>query len=311
VTGRPRSLLIRLGVTAATVVSAAVLVQAVLALGAGDAVDLSGVAPAQRQALLDQWGLAGSARTRTATAVARLLSGDLGASMTVAPGAPVLDLCLDAWRSSLPLVIVSTVLGVTGAAATAVVPRTAAVVATLRVLSAPPAFVATLVAVHGLNSLAFSAWQAGAGRPDWFPLPDSASLLRLGLALALLAWSGGALGAGAGRVIAASNRIQKAPWHETIQVQGRPLRPVLMRALLPELLSLGGAQVLRVAGSLVVVEKLLGMDGAGQLLWAAAVGRDLGLVSGLAVGFALVVSGLRLLLELAQRSVTPRSRWTA
>ena len=306
-----REILVRICVTATTVVGSAVLVQAMLALGAGDAVDLAGVAPSQREALLQQWGLAGPAPTRAAAAVARLLCGDLGSSMTVSPGTPVLELCLAAWRNSLPLVVIGTVLGVAGAAASAALPRTAAVLAALRGLSAPPAFMATLLAVHGLNSIAYSVWQAGAGRPDWFPLPQSPSLLTVALALPLLAWSGGALGAGAGRVAAALTRIRREPWYETIQVQGRPLRPVLMRALLPELFSLGGAQVLRVAGSLVVVEKLLGINGAGQLLWTAAVNRDLGLVAGLAVGFALVIGGFRLLLDLAERSVTPRSRWVA
>lgn len=309
-TGPLRSLPARVGVTAATVVGTAVLVQIMLSLGAGDAADLAGVTPDQREMLLEQWGLAGTAPARAVAAVTRLLAGELGASMTVAPGAPVAELAVGAWCSSLPLLIIGTVLGVAGAAAAAVAPRTAAVVGALRVLSAPPAFVATLVAVHGLNTIAFAAWQAGADQPDWFPLPHSPSLLRTGLAVGLLGWSGGALGAGAGRIAAAARRVRHEPWFESIQVQGRALGPVLARALVPELLSLGSAQLLRAAGTLVVVEKLLGLEGAGQLLWAAAVGRDLGLVAGLTVGFVVVVSGLRLLMDLTQRSLTPRSRWT-
>jgi peptide/nickel transport system permease protein len=293
---------------AATIAASAVAVQLLLGLAPGDAVDLAGVGAEQRALLLERWGLDAPPLERAVRSVGAMLTGDLGPSLVVQPGAPAVGVAVHAWARSLPRLLAGVGLGLLGAAGATLLPRARPVLAALRALSAPPTFLAALLAVHGLNHIAFHVWKAGGPRPGWFPLPDAPSLLRSALALALLAWSAGALGGGYARIAAAVERLQGAPWVEAMRVRGQATRGPLLRAALPELLALGGAQVLWSSGALVVVEQLLGLGGAGRLLWQAALGRDLPLVAALVVGFATVVVLLRLAFDLGERAADPRLR---
>lgn len=306
--GELRAVLLRSLAAVATVAGAAIAMQLVLGLAPGDAVDLSGVGPDQRAALLAHWGLDAPPLERALRSVGALLSGELGPSLVVRPGEDTAGLAARSWLRSLPLLLGGVGLGLGAAGGLALLPGARRVLPALHLFAAPPTFLAALVAVHGLNAGAFAALQAGAPRPGWFPLPDAPSLLRTLLALALVAWSAGALGGGVARLRAAVDALRDADWLQAMAVQGTPTTPALLRALLPPVLALGGTQVLRTTGALVVVEKLLGLGGAGDLLWTAALGRDLPLVAALAVGFAVVVGVLRLAFALAERAADPRLR---
>jgi peptide/nickel transport system permease protein len=301
-----RAVLLQVGVTLATVAGAAVCVQLVLSMAPGDAVDLAGVGPEQRDALLAHWGLDAPPLERAMRSVGAMLMGELGPSLVVRPGEPVVGLAVGAWLRSLPLLLGGVLIGLGGGLLAAMGRRARALGPPLRLLSAPPTFLAALCAVHGLNAIVFEAWRAGAPRPGWFPLPDTPSLARTLLAVALVAWSAGALGGAQGRLAAAVQRIRDSDWLSAIAVQGGDTTRPLVRAILPELFALGGTQVLLSAGALVVTEKLLGLGGAGRLLWEACLARDLPLVSSLVVGFAVVVGGTRLAFELAHRASDPR-----
>lgn len=303
-----RPVLLQVGFTLATVAGAAVCVQVVLSLAPGDAVDLAGVGPDGRAALLAHWGLDAPPVERAVRSVGAMLRGQLGPSLVVRPGEPAAGLAAAAWMRSLPLLLGGVLVGLGGGliAAMGRAPRTLG--ATLRLLSAPPTFLAALCAVHGLNAVVFEAWKAGAPRPGWFPLPDAPSLVRTLLAISLVAWSAGALGGGQARLAAAVARVRESDWLSAIAVQGAGTTRPLLRAILPELFALGGTQVLLSAGALVVTEKLLGLGGAGRMLWDASLARDLPLVSSLVVGFAVVVGGLRLTFDLAHRAADPRLR---
>ena len=305
-----RASLMRIGVAVATIGAAAVAVQLVLSLAPGDAVDLAGVGPEQRAALLARWGLDAPPLERALRAVAAMLTGELGPSLVVRPGEPAVGLAVAAWGRSLPLLLAGVAAGLGGGLLAAVVPHARGIGGAHRLLSAPPTFQAALAHVHGLNAAAFSAWQAGAPRPGWFPLPDAPSLLRGALAVGLVAWSAGAMGGAQARLAAAATRLRASDWLGAIAVQGRPPRGPLLRALLPEVFGLGATQALLSTGALVVTEKLLGLGGAGRLLWEAALARDLPLVSALTVGFAVVVGGLRLAFDLGQRAADPRLQGT-
>jgi peptide/nickel transport system permease protein len=282
-----------------------VLVQVLVGLAPGDAVDLAGVAPDQRDALAAAWGLDQPPLTRALAAVGRAARGDLGTSLIVRPGAPVTELAGTAWLRSLPLLLGAVVLGPVLGVALALLGRGVGRLPGLALSG--PRFVLVLLLVHGLNELTFGAMGAGwLSRPTWFPLPDVASALRGGLAVGLLAWGSGALADLQGQSAAALWRLREESWVLACESRGERSTPVLLRGLLPGLLAQSSAQVVAAAGGLVIIEKLLLLRGAGALLWDAALARDLPLVAGLTLGAATIVGVLRWILDVGRLRADPR-----
>jgi ABC-type dipeptide/oligopeptide/nickel transport system permease component len=64
-------------------------------------------------------------------------------------------------------------------------------------------------------------------------------------------------------------------------------------------------------GTVVVVEKLLLLNGAGAMLWQACARRDFPLASGITQAAAALVALVRLGAELARIALDPRARATA
>ena len=84
-----------------------------------------------------------------------------------------------------------------------------------------------------------------------------------------------------------------------------------LRNLLPPLVEVGASQVAVVLGGLIVVERALQLNGAGDLFWRACSQRDLPLACGLAASAALVVASARLLSDLTRLWLDPRLREAA
>ena len=61
-------------------------------------------------------------------------------------------------------------------------------------------------------------------------------------------------------------------------------------------------------GGLVILEKVLLLNGAGSLLWESCLRRDAPLAVGLGLGAALVVAGTRLVGDVARVTFDPRTR---
>lgn len=301
----------RLAAFAATLLGATLLVQLLLALAPGDAIDLLPNGDVLRAGLEAEWGLDEPLPARLASTTARLVRGDLGTSLTYRPGASVGSLVADAAGRSLgllaPAVVVAVGLGLalglwTGG-------RPSRLRRLVQAVSVVPAFLAAYVAVTGLNAATWAAVERGwIDRPDWFALPDTPSALRTALAVAVLAVASGGLGELHAAFDGEVRRLRAAPFLEAARARGAPVWPRLLHNLVPPIASVAASRTAYLLGSLVIVEKVLLYNGAGAMLWQAARLRDYPLAIGITLVAAAVVCGARLVGDLVRIAVDPRLR---
>ena len=278
-----------------------ILVQVLLWAAPGDPVALVGGEDI-RAGLEAEWGLYQPLWTRTS----RLLTGELGSSLTVRPGAPVLGLITDSARRSLRLLAPALLLSL---GLSTVIAWSGRRWRLAHAVSVAPIFLLAHLAVFGLNESTFALYQAGhITRPGWFALPLVDSPMRSALAITILAVGSGALSSMSGELSAAMQRIQESPWLEAARTRGTPLHPHILGNLLPPLLVSLASQVAFLTGGLVIVEKVLLLNGAGALMWESALQRDYPLSMGLALLAAAAVCGARLLADVSRLLIDPRLR---
>lgn len=295
----------------ATVVGATVLVQALIALAPGDAIDLLPNAAEVRETLAAEWGLDRPLPERILRSVTGLATGDLGVSLAYRPGAPVAGLVAQTAGQSLRLFAPGLGLGLVLAlglgAWTAT--RGGTLTRAVQAVSVVPGFLAAFLLVTGLNAGTWALLEAGRiGRPDWFALPDTPSALRTALAVVVLAVASGGLAELHAACDAELGRLVRAPFVEAARARGAPTWPHLLTNVLPPVLDLAASRGAALLGALVVVEKVLLFNGAGALLWQACLQRDVPLAVGVTVAAAAVVAALRLAADLLRIAVDPRLR---
>lgn len=293
-----------------TVVGASLLVHVLLALVPGDAIDTLPNADELRPLLAAEWGLDQPLYRRIFAALVRALSGDLGASLTTRPGAPVAELMRAAAPSSLALLTAATAACTVGALTTVWSARQAPwLVSVCAVATAVPTALAALVAVNGINALTFALIESGQiSRPDWFALPAEPSSARTVLAVVLLAGFSSQLGTLTVRVQQTLETLSITSFVIAERARGGPVHRLLGRHLaIPVLRAVAGGVPAMLSG-LVVIERGFGLGGCGSLFWTAARERDWPLAVGLAAGAAVLVAGVRLLVDSFAVFWDPRER---
>ncbi len=292
----------------ATAAGAMVLVQCLLALAPGDAIDTLPNADELRPLLAAEWGLDEPLPARLLRALGRALGGELGHSLTVRPGAPVLDLLTGTGGASLLRVSAAGVIAVVVGFALA---RHAVLRRAAELFSALPAVVVALVAVHGLNAAAFACIERGwIARPAWFALPAEEHLFRTLLAVTILALSSGNLAQVAASARADLDALLGAPFVEAERARGGAVGPLVARHLVVPVSRALAGQAAVLLGSLVVVEHGLSLGGAGALFFQAVRLRDWPLAAGLAALAGAAVAVARLGAELLEVAIDPRARGT-
>ncbi|MFT5686888.1 MAG: peptide/nickel transport system permease protein [Myxococcota bacterium] len=287
------------------VVGVIVLVQVLLWAAPGDPVALVGGEDI-RAGLEAEWGLDQPLWVRTGRFLSGALHGDLGSSLTVRPGADVSGLIVDSATRSLGLLAPALLLSLGLSLVLAWSSRRWRLV---HAVSVAPTFLLAHLLVFTLNEGTFALLQSGRiTRPDWFALPLVDSPMRSALAITILAVGSGALSGMSGELSAAMKRIRESAWLEAAATRGTPLYPHILGNLLPPLLVSLASQVAFLAGGLVIVEKVLLLNGAGALMWESALQRDYPLSMGLALLAGVTVCGARLIADLARLTLDPRLR---
>lgn len=305
------ALLRHLGSFALTVVGCALLLQLLLTLAPGDAADLVADDPALRAALVEQWRLDQPVWRRTMASLSGLLSGELGQSLTFRPGAPVSELMLRGAASSGPLLLGALILSLGSGAGLAWL-RWERGARLLSVLSVAPVFLIAALAIMALNQLTFAGMQAGWwAAPQWFALPINDHPFKTALAVLALA-----IGSSAFSEIHQASReslqaIRSSPYVDAAIARGAPLSALVLRNFLLPLSAIAARRAAFFVGGLVVVEKVLQVQGAGAMLWQACRLRDWPLVVGLSLLAALVVAGARLVADMSRLALDPRLRGQA
>lgn len=295
----------------ATLAGAVLLVQALLHAAPGDPIDLLPNGAELRPRLEVEWGLDRPLPARVLRYLGAAATGDLGTSLVVRPGTPVVELVGASAARSATILFPALLLGLGLSCALALWTRGRRPVArlALQLATAAPVFLLAYLAVSGLNEATWALLQADRiERPAWFALPDQPSLLRDALAVTVLALGSGALGETHAAIEEAVERILHSPFATAARARGGGLVGVVLRNLLPPLLAVAGQRVAPTLGGLVIAEKVLLLNGAGALLWQACLQRDHPLAMGLGLAGALVVAGGHLATDLARLALDPRLR---
>ena len=85
------------------------------------------------------------------------------------------------------------------------------------------------------------------------------------------------------------------------------LREALPNAVLPTL-TLVGVQFTFLIGGTVIIERLFSYEGLGNMAIDAVINRDLPLIQGIVILFALIFTGVNLLVDLSYAALNPRLR---
>ncbi len=297
---------------------AALLVQLLIALAPGDAVDLLPNADQLRPVLAAEWGLDRPVSERLWLTLGRLARGELGTSLTYRPGTPVTELVVQGARHSAAVLIPGLLTGLVAALVTALWtskrvvsgrPGGPELTGFLRSLSVVPAFLAAFLLVGGFNAAAWWGIEHGLiGRPEWFALPDTDSGLRSALAVLLVGVASAGLTEQHAALHAALRELRAAPFIEATFARGAAVWPHLLLNLLPVLLELAASRSASAIAGLLVVERMLLINGAGAMLWQACLLRDVPLAIGLTLAAALAVTTARLVADLLRLWLDPRLR---
>ncbi|MCB9794923.1 MAG: ABC transporter permease [Alphaproteobacteria bacterium] len=296
----------------ATLGGATLGVLALLSLAPGDAADLQGAAdPELNAALRSAWGLDQSVQERFFAFLGGVARGDLGESLTYRPGQPVAELVRASVGESAPLLLSALALciGVGAGLALLSAGRSRAPHRLVRLLSVAPVFLLAFVAMSGLNEWAFAGIQEGwLERPEWFALPDTDSTFKRALAVLVLALGSSALAEVHQATAAELREIRRSGYVLAARARGAPTWPHVGLNLLPPLSGVAASRTAFFVGGLVVIEKVLQLNGAGAMLWQACRMRDIPLALSLTLVAAATVCAARLLADLARLALDPRQR---
>jgi len=315
---------------ALTIAGAALLLLTLMHAAPGDAIDQLPNGDALRPVLEREWLLDRPLWEQVLAHFSRAAQGDLGVSLVVRPGATVLEVMSAPLLRSATWVAASIALslawGATLAAATS--RRSRAAGRFVEIASVPPVFLVAHLAVNGLNAGAWRLMQADLiTRPSWFALPDEASWLRTTLAIVVLALGSGALSRTHLAVRTALLELRHASFIDAARARGedtRPLiarhlidaarargedtRPLIARHLIAPLAHLTAERVAAHVAGLIILERVLLLNGAGSLFWRASLERDWPLALGLALAAATGVAATRLACDGVRVLADPRER---
>jgi len=295
----------------ATLVGAIFLAQLLLWLAPGNAADIVAKDPELRSALVQEWGLDQPPLQRTLLFLAHAIQGDLGSSLTYRPGTPITELVVPASMRSLGLLmgalLASLVTGV-GIAFHSAGDRSW-LRRVIQLLSVFPVFLLAYGSMTLLNEWTFSLMKAEViTRPDWFSLPDQDSLLKTCLAILVLGLGSSALT----EIHIASEqelqRIRRSKFIDAARARGANTTPHLFWNLVGPLTTLASNRTAFFLGGLIIVEKVLHINGVGAMLWQACRLRDYPLALGITFVAAAVVCAARLAGDILRVAVDPRLR---
>ena len=301
-----RALLERLGAFVAVLLGTAMVVEGLLILTPGDAIDLLPDSGPVRAFIEQQWGMDLPFQSRLWLRLSQLLHGDLGYSLTYRPGADVKSLVWAAGSQSLGLLVPAVGITMLLGLGLALLPLHGRLV---RAISVVPTFMASFLLINGVNAAVWFLVERGSiQRPSWFALPAERGLVPWALAVAVLAVASGTLGEVHAACSLGITQLREAPFVLAARARGDSSLWVLARNLLPQLAAVLSARSATLVGGIVVVEKLFLLNGAGATFWNACLYRDYPLVVGLSLAAAATVATLKLLTDLLRVTLDPRLR---
>ena len=296
----------------ATLAGAVFFVSALLYFAPGNAADILAQDETLRVALMEEWGLNQSLFEQYRAFLANAVQGDFGVSLTYRQGTPVSEIIAAKAPATLGLVLGALVLSIVVGTSMAYWSASRANSISRRVIqwaSVPPVFLLAYLSMVGLDAWAYSSTVAlGEPPPSWFPLLMEASSLKTALAITALALGSSALTEIHGSVEEEIQRIRSSGYVDAAKARGEKLWPHTLSNLLPSITTLVSSRAAFFLGGVIVVEKVFGLHGLGDVLWEACRKRDFPLVLGITLFTATIVCGARLVGDWTRMALDPRLR---
>lgn len=301
----------RLVVFAVTLLGAVGLVLLLLWLAPGDPIDLLPNGEELRPILVKQWDLDRPLPVRFVSYIGHALHGNLGTSLAYRPGMAVTHVIAEPAVRSLLWLLVALVLTMVWGTWLAWVSagRPSWHRKLIQVVSIAPVFLLAHVSVNGIDKLTVHLVNIGwIPRPEWFPLPSEPGVFRTALAVVLLAVGSGALAEVRAEAENALVKIRSSGYIAAARARGEHLWPHVAHNLVGPLTTVASSRAAFFVGGLVILEKVLLLNGIGTILWQAAVMRDYPLALGITVVLASVVCVSRLVGDTVRLAFDPRLR---
>jgi len=306
----------RLAGSLGLLVGASFIIYMTVRLAPGDVVDAispMGTPPEVKAQLAAEFGLDRDPVTGYAAWLGRSAVGDFGESLAFSPGESVMEVAVPAFKRTLTLCGLTLFAGLTIALGLAVLlgeprPRQQLFTAPAYVLTSTPSFVVAVLFAQGMNWL-IHAYVEGGGfeTPIWYPIPIYAD------SIMPYVFAGFAMLAGDGLFMDWFNTLRaellglrQAQFITAIRAKGARTTGHLARNLLVPIVSSFAARLPLVLGSVVIVEYIFTLDGAGYVLLEASRLRDFPMVVGLSVLFTATIIAVGLAADLIRALVDPR-----
>jgi ABC-type dipeptide/oligopeptide/nickel transport system permease component len=288
---------------------AVVVVQTLLAMAPGDAIDALPNPEEARAVLEAEWQLDQPLPVQVAAYVADAVRGDLRTSLAYKPGKPVSEILAAPARTSATLAISATIVSLVGGTRLALAGGRWGSRRLVQVVSIVPVFLLAHVTVEALNGTTWALIQHGTiARPGWFALPVEPHPFRQTLAIVVLAVGSGALAEVADEVTHTLSRIMRSGYIDAARARGERLWPHIAINLIGPLTTVVATRVAFFIGGLVIIEKVLLIEGLGKILWAAAQLRDYPLALGITLIAATAVGLVRFGGDVLRTVIDPRLR---
>ena len=296
----------------ATLVGAAFFVSALLYFSPGNAADVVANDEALRLALVKDWGLDQSLFHQTFTFLRKAIQGDFGVSLTYRQGMQVSEI-LKA-KAPVTLLLVSVALFSSIAVGTTLAFITEGKTFSisrrlLQAVSVLPVFLIAYLSMVGLDSYAYETTVAlDQAPPSWFPLLIETSALKTALAVATLAVGSSALTETHTALESEIRVIRQSGYVDAARARGDATWPHTLSNLLPVLANQAATRTAFLLGGVIIVEKVYGIRGLGDVLWSACRYRDYPLVLGITLLSAAFVCSARLIGDWVRLALDPRLR---
>jgi len=245
--------------------------------------------------------------------LSRAIQGDLGDSLVVAMGSRVVDEALPAYWITLRLSAVALLaclfIAFLAALATSHHQRRSGLIAApIYFVTTIPSFIMAVFLIHGINSFVrYNVSPDVIFTLDWYALgqPSDSIVPTLigGLALVL---SDGLFVDYLNALRAELIKLKTSQFIMSVRSRGASIWPHIIRNLWVPLVAGYAARLPLVLSSVVIVEKIFGIEGAGFLLIEAAKVRDLPMVVGVSLLFTMTIIAVDLLASIVRIVTDPR-----
>ncbi len=284
----------------------------------GDATDIlipPGVSDKVRQRLAQELGMDRNFFQQYSSWAGGIVTLDFGISSTIRQGEKVNNLVLPALKKSLSLIFIAIILSssislimVYFFLAMGFKTCQRATSLGLYLLSAAPVFVLGYWCLYLGNQTVYAMIQRDLiSRPEWFPLPmNSNGLFPFFCAAFILALGDGNLLDLIRNIKGSLTEIIRKEYIKAARAKGANIIKHILRAFFPTFFSIASSKISFLLGSVVVIEVVFNMSGAGRLLWEAALNRDYNVVIAITFISAAMVGFFQMMDEIITYIFDPR-----